>query len=79
MPTCTCHLIDYPAVPPWDKCRSCNDRLDLMDAQLATQRQIQSIAESLGLLADAIVDSPPPPRPRQSSSPPQRSNHTVGV
>ena len=42
--TCTCALIDYPAVAPWDRCDSCHN------AGLAAQRA----AESTDALADSL-------------------------
>ena len=51
MSACRCHLIDYPANPPWDRCIACNAQMDMLGRQerqmRETQRSIDRMAETL--------------------------------
>ena len=84
-PHCTCHLIDFPANPPWDRCIACNAALDAADAARESGRNIATLTAAVDKLADALAGSiehraytpqrPAPdqralPAPRASSPPP---------
>ena len=88
-PHCTCHLIDYPANPPWDRCIACNAALDAADAARESGRNIANLTAAVEKLAEALAGtldqrpySPPsaPASPRSlPAGPPQAPDGSVAA
>ena len=54
MSSCRCHLIDYPARPPWNRCIACNAQMDFLGRQ---ERQIEMTQRGIERLAEILAQA----------------------